>query len=165
MSGLLDDFPAQSREREANLTLSLRRQSGGPSGRRQRETGLARPPDRSLTTKSQTNLVWSVSPASLRAQRCKAGRAHGYVFGVALGDMRSIAPILLISWPGEASRPFGVFGCARAVPDCLASLQSAERTQRELASSISGRGVECSGGNAGKSVIGRGPNCAEAMSL
>ena len=36
---------AQSRCAKPKL-LSLRRQSGGPSGRRQRETGLARPPDR-----------------------------------------------------------------------------------------------------------------------
>jgi hypothetical protein len=52
--------------------------------------------------------------------------------------MRSIAPILLISWPGEASRPLEsfVFGSARAVLDCLASLRPAERMQRELASSV-----------------------------
>jgi hypothetical protein len=95
----------ESRQRERCTVLSLRRQSGGPSGRSQRETGLARPPDRSLTTKSQTNEVWSVSPACLRAQRRKAGRSHGYGFGVVLGDMRSIAPMMLLPWPGEASRP------------------------------------------------------------
>lgn len=101
--------------------LSLRRQSGGPSGRRHRVTGLAQPPDRSVTTKSQANLVWSVSPASFTERSAaKAGRAHGYCS--VLGDMRSIAP-------------FSVSGCDRAVFDCLASLQPAERTQRELASS------------------------------
>lgn len=47
-------------------------------------------------------------------------------------------------WSGEASRPLEacIFGRARSVPDCLASLRSSERTQRELAPSVSGRGVE-----------------------
>jgi len=33
---------------------------------------------------------------------------------------------------------------------CLASLRPTEQTQRELASSDSGRGVQCSGGKAGR---------------
>ena len=72
---------------------------------------------RSPVPGSQTNLVSSVRPACFGsaaiwsemqcsgrlAKRQKAGRSHGYV-GV-LGDMRSIAPIVLLSWPDEVSRP------------------------------------------------------------
>jgi hypothetical protein len=71
---------------------------------------------RSLATKSQTNLVWSVRPACFAP--AKAGRAHGYCCVLA---GRSLAAI-------------GVFGCVRAVLDCLASLRPTERTQWELAS-------------------------------
>src|SRR6478736_5025156 len=91
------DFPRRNRDSAKQKLLSLRRQSGGPSGRRQRESGLARPPDRSLTPKSQANLVWSVRPVSFtKRSTVKAGRAHSYI-GV-LGDMRSIAPIMLLPW-------------------------------------------------------------------
>lgn len=38
-------------------------------------------------------------------------------------------------WAGRSLAALGGFGCARAVPDCLASLRPTERMQRELASS------------------------------
>jgi hypothetical protein len=37
---------------------------------------------------------------------------------------------------GRSLAAFGIFGSARAVSDCLASLRPAERTQRELGSSV-----------------------------
>ncbi len=116
--------------------LSLRRQSGGPSGRRQRESGLARPPDRSLTPKSQTNFVWSVSPACLRAQRCKAAPVSRLWLSCCLGRHAEHRAHNAAVVAGRSLAAFGVVGCDRAVLDCLGSLQPAERMQRELASSL-----------------------------
>jgi hypothetical protein len=75
----------------------------------------------SLTTKSQTNVVLSVRSACFVTQEQHApcsrlmlmssaiGKASRRIAGV-LGDMRSIAPILLLTWPGEASRPLVSLG-------------------------------------------------------
>jgi hypothetical protein len=100
--------------------------------------GLARPPDRSLSPKSQTSLRMATISESDQfvSAALQAGRSHGYFGGLVLGDMRSIAPIMLLLWPDEVSRPFESWSSgAPELFDCLASLRPAERMQRELASS------------------------------
>ena len=111
LSGLLGDsvtcHRAQSREREANNSESSAAERNASTATRGC-WGVISSAACSLTPKSQANLVWSVSPGSFAP--AKAGRSHGYGAGLALGDMRSIAPILLLAWPGEASRPLESLG-------------------------------------------------------
>ena len=122
LPGLLGDsvtgHRAQSRQRKPTI-LSLRRQSGGPSGRPQGQQGVARTPDRSLAAKSQTNMVFTVRSARAASQE-QTRRAHGYW-------QAWPAP----TGPDEVSRPSVAFGGARAVPDCLGSLRPSERNGAE----------------------------------
>lgn len=87
--GLRCRFPAQSRQRKPTI-LSLRRQSGGRGLRRDGCMGALGSTARSLATKSQTNLVLSVRSACFATQERNAPCSR----------------LLLVSWPGEASRPY-----------------------------------------------------------
>ena len=97
---------------------------------------------RSLTTKSQTNLVLSVRSACFATQERNAPCSRLLLMSSAIGEAsrrisvalagRSLAAIILILADMRSIAAFGVFGCARAVLDCLASLRTAERMQRSL---------------------------------
>ena len=98
LPGLLDSFPAQSRQREAK-NLTLRRQSGVRGLRRDGCMGALGRPARSLAAKCQTNLVLSVRSATFPNGETERQRS------VAVGKW-PCSRLLLMSWPGEASRPY-----------------------------------------------------------
>ena len=80
---------------------------------------MERPPDRSLAAKSQTHLPDGLLSES--GHLCEAGRAHGYGRGLVLGDMRSIAPIMLVL----VGRSLAAIGLGWERPnDCFGSLAS-----------------------------------------
>ena len=81
----------------------------------------------------------------------KAVRAHDYCRGLSRAKPRGL-------WNLAASG-------ARAVPDCLASLRPSERARASSEVGEAECGSEWSGCKAGESVIVRGPNSAEAVSL
>ena len=132
MSGLLDDVPAQSREREAKTSESSaaerRSERATPKGDGVGSTAGSQPDDEvsdqcGLVSESgqfhgtQCSESWPRS----RLSRCPGRHAEHRAHNAAALDGRSLAA-------------FGIFGCDRAVLDCLGSLQPAERMQRELAS-------------------------------
>ena len=161
MPGLLDDVPAQSREREANHSESSaaerRSERATPKGNRVGSTAGSQP---DAEVSSQSGLVseadqfhgtqcsesWSCSRLGQWPGRHAEHRAHnaGYL------ARRSLAA-------------FGVCGCDRAIFDCLGSWQPAERNAAGACSIFSESGVECSGGQADESTVGRTPKSAVAL--
>ena len=136
MSGLLDDVPAQSREREAKTSESSaaerRSERATPKGDGVGSTAGSQPDDEvsdqcGLVSESgqfhgtQCSESWPRS----RLSRCPGRHAEHRAHNAAPLAGRSLA----------ASEVFTI-GRDRAVLDCLASLRPAERMERELASSL-----------------------------
>ena len=126
--GLLVRVPAQSRQRKPTI-LSLRRQSGGRGLRRDGCMGALGSTARSLATKSQTNVVFSVRSASFASAAPRklavltaiavvlAGRSLAAILPV-LADMRSIAACVVLLWAHRCScrsRQFAAVGMSESI--------------------------------------------------
>jgi len=116
----------------------------------------------SLTPKSQTNLVLSVRTACFVTQEQHAPCSRLMLMSSAIGEASRRNTGVLA---GRSLAAFGVFGCDRVCPDCLASLRPSERARASCRFSEAECGREWSGRKAGKSVIGRRRNSAEVRAV
>jgi hypothetical protein len=139
-------FPAQSRQRQPSF-LTPRRQSVGRGLRRDGNMGALGRPARSLPPWCQTNLVLPVSSAV--SVRCNAACEMEAVQKWPISRLmpvsctgRSLAVLLLMSWPDEVARPY-----CRSWPICGASrpLESLGAPLSLTVSAVCGRRNEWNG--------------------